>query len=68
MANMRDNSQLDDFHEETPREFAAQPDRDFSKLRSPDTPDENQSGSQSSAQSSGSQQQNNRPKKAGDAQ
>lgn len=67
MANMRDNSQLDDFHEETPREFAAQPDREFSKVRAPGTPEEKQSGSQPSSQSSGSQQQDERQKKAGDA-
>lgn len=67
MANMRENSQVDDdFHEETPREFASQPDRDFSKFRPAGTPEEKQSDSPSPSQSSGSQQQDDRQKKASD--
>lgn len=66
---MSENSQVDEeFHEETPQEFAAQPDRDFAKFRPADTPGEKESDSRSPSPSSGSQQQDDRQKKGSDGQ
>lgn len=64
MAEMRENSQVDeDFHEETPQEFASQPDREFSKLRPEGASDEKESDSPS-----GSQERDDSQKKVSDGQ